>query len=126
MQNPNKIIVGLPLRGKTQLKGTKIMNATEILNLLPDIIKKREPSPSDKWILLIICNEIRCVATETEMTEGTPLMPINMHHVDKGFSGREWDRLTNRLIMYQKVLPNFYTATQKITDDIETKTKPEE
>jgi len=108
------------------------MNALQIINLIPEIVAARPTSGSDKWILMIIDNKIQCVAADGEQCEGFPLMPINLTHVNKGFHGREWDRLTNRIEAYQKKHPKFMdnawqnTTEPQKTQDPESATIPDE
>lgn len=84
------------------------MNPREILNLIPDIIAQRETSPTDKWVLMIVKNEIVCIASENVGSEGFPLTTITMKHVDQGFVGREWDKVANRIKAYRVDHPDFY------------------
>lgn len=101
------------------------MNPWQIINFIPDIIAKRETSPTDKWILLILDDKIQCLPAEESGTEGTPLIPITLGIAMAGFSGRQWDKVINRIKAYQKTHPDFYEDPAKIAGKTETKTKPE-
>ncbi len=97
-------------------KGTQIMNARQISELIPNIIATRATSPSDHWLLIIHEGKIACIASEDLPCDGAPLLPITMKHIDKGLSGREWDRVTNRIAEYQKTHPDFYAEPAQITE----------
>ncbi len=90
------------------------MNARQISNLIPDIVAARATSPTDRWSLVILDEKIQCIPMEDLGSQGYPLMPITMAHVDKGFNGRDWDRIINRIEVYQRNHPDFYAEPKQI------------
>ena len=102
------------------------MNPREILNIVPNVVADREASPTDRWILMIIDEKIQCIPADGEQVEGLPLMPITMKHINAGLSGREWDRITNRIDEYQKDHPDFYANEATVETTIKDETEPEE
>ncbi len=92
------------------------MIAKHIADLIPDIVAARESSAKDRWTLMIHEGKIACIASEDLPCDGVPLLPITMKHVNAGLSGREWDRIINRIAEYQKTNPDFYAEPVQIAE----------